>query len=152
MNILGKELDNKTVLEIGKFTILWAEFEKNYCNNECNSNAIWDFVSSYAVNEDLLRDLCNKLKGRIGYLGANENQYINYNLTPERARKPSQADLKTIEDFINFKGANLLSGAMLAIYRIRNNLLHGLKELSDLNEQIELFKSMNSVLENIRRK
>lgn len=152
MNILGKELENKTVLEIGKFTILWAEFEKNYCNNECNSNAIWDFASISTVNEDFLRDLCDKLKGRISYLGVNENQYINYNLTPERARKPSQADIKTIKDFINFKGENLLAGAMLAIYRIRNNLLHGLKELSELNGQIELFKSMNSVLENIRRK
>lgn len=131
MNILGKELENKTVLEIGKFTILWAEFEKNYCNNECNSNAIWDFASISTVNEDFLRDLCDKLKGRISYLGVNENQYINYNLTSERARKPSQADIKTIKDFINFKGENLLAGAMLAIYRIRNNLLHGLKELSE---------------------
>ena len=33
---------------------------------------------------------------------------------------------------------------------IRNNLLHGLKIISELNGQIELFKAINLVLENIK--
>ena len=152
LEILGEELDNEIILEIGKFTILWAEFEKQYCNNNCKSNAIWNFASNFQVNEDILQDLCEKLKGRIDSLGLNEYEYVNYNLIPEGAIKPSLADLKTIKDFINFSGENLLAGALLSIYRIRNNLLHGLKELSELNGQVALFKSMNKVLENIRRK
>lgn len=152
MKILGKELNNELVLEIGKFTILWAEFEKEYCRKNCSSNAIWEFANDFIVNEDILKDLCKKIKGRIDNLGLNKFEYVNYSLIPEGAIKPSQADLKTIKDFINFSGKNLLAGAFLCIYRIRNNLLHGLKILSELNEQIELFKSMNKVLENIRRK
>ena len=60
-----------------------------------------------------------------------------------------------MRDFINLDelvNSDWICGALLCIYRIRNNLLHGLKELSELNGQIGLFKSMNNVLENIRRK
>lgn len=152
MEINNKKLNNEIVLEIGKFTILWAEFEKEYCNNNCNSNSIWDFSTMYDIKREVLKDFAEKLKGRVDYYGVDEFIYVNYNLVPEGARTPSSLDLNTIQDFLNFNGANLVAGAFLAIYRIRNNLLHGLKILSELNGQLELFKAMNKVLENIRRK
>lgn len=36
MKIRDFELKNKTVLEIGKFAILWNWFEKEFCENNCN--------------------------------------------------------------------------------------------------------------------
>ena len=48
------------------------------------------------------------------------------------------------------KGDNLNSGCLLAIYRIRNNLMHGLKMVEQLNDQFELFQAVNDVLESIK--
>lgn len=36
MKIKGCELKNETVLEIGRFAILWNCFESEWCNNKCN--------------------------------------------------------------------------------------------------------------------
>ena len=41
-------------------------------------------------------------------------------------------------------------GCLLVIRRIRNNMMHGLKAVSELDKQIELFRSANEVLESIR--
>lgn len=38
------------------------------------------------------------------------------------------------------------AGCLLAILQIRNNMFHGFKEYSDLNNQIDLFKAANEVL------
>ena len=40
MKIKGCELKNETVLEIGRFAILWNCFERNCCNNNCNPSSI----------------------------------------------------------------------------------------------------------------
>ena len=47
------------------------------------------------------------------------------------------------------KGTDLNSGCLLVIYRIRNNLMHGLKMVEELNGQFELFQAVNGVLESI---
>jgi len=145
--IKDTELTDDIVLEIGKFTILWADFEYKYCQNDCNSESIWRFAKDHNIMSDELRDFSTTLKGRFKEDG-DVICYVNYNLIPEGSRKPTTADLKTIQDFIEYKGENLTAGAFLAIYRIRNNLLHGLKrEISNLQDQKELFQSINKVLE-----
>jgi hypothetical protein len=40
-------------------------------------------------------------------------------------------------------------GCLLIVQRIRNNMMHGLKDICDLNEQLELFQAANEVLEGI---
>ena len=140
------ELKQETILEIGKFCILWAEFEKEHCNNDCNSNLIWQFAQTHKTDIPILQNLSQELNGRVDLYEDNIVHYVDYNLTPQGARKPSVGDLKTIKDFIAFKGENLLAGALLSIYRIRNNLLHGLKNVNELDGQIELFKAINAVL------
>lgn len=49
---------------------------------------------------------------------------------------------------MKMKKPTLLGGIYL-IERIQNNLCHGLKEISDINDQVPLFKSINNVLLNI---
>lgn len=155
MNILGEELENKIVFEIGKFTILWEEFEKNYCSNNCNSKKILAFSLTISVDNKILKDFSKELHGRTEYFNEDIETYTNYNLIPQNAHRPKSKYIKIMRDFINLDelvNSDWICGALLCIYRIRNNLLHGLKELSELNGQIGLFKSMNKVLENIRRK
>lgn len=152
MKILNEKLNENIVKQIGKFTILWAEYEKQYCRNNCNSTTIRDFAKNYIVDTEILQDFAIKARGRIGRINENEAEYVSYNLIPENANQPNKDDIQEMYKFIEQQGDENTLGAFLCIYRIRNNLLHGLKAISELNEQIELFKSMNKVLENIRRK
>ena len=48
------------------------------------------------------------------------------------------------------KEEDLGCGCLLVIYRIRNNLMHGLKCIEQLNDQIKLFEAVNDVLETLR--
>lgn len=51
--------------------------------------------------------------------------------------------------FIEQTGDELTRGCFLVIHRIRNNLMHGIKLLEELDGQIELFRAANAVLESI---
>ena len=60
--------------------------------------------------------------------------------------------MKMMQMFLLQIGNNdeLVCGCLLVIRRIRNNMMHGLKVIKELNDQIELFRSANEVLESIR--
>lgn len=36
MLIKGYDLQEETVLEVGKFAVLWNWFERSWCDNNCN--------------------------------------------------------------------------------------------------------------------
>ena len=44
----------------------------------------------------------------------------------------------------------IVLGCLMSIYRIRCNMMHGLKIVKQLDNQYELFKAVNGVLESIR--
>lgn len=155
IKIQGANLSDEIVKEIGKFTILWAEFEKEYCNNNCNDSLLVANKDNFIVDEDIITKFNTNLHGRAEAFHEDIEIYINYNLIPNKAHRPRDEYIKIMRDFINLDKqvkSDWICGALLCIHRIRNNLLHGLKILSELNCQVELFKSMNKVLENIRRK
>lgn len=152
MKIKECKLEDNIVTEIGKFTILWAEFEKEYCNNDCSDKLIIQEKDSFRVKENLLMCFNNNLHDRMEYFNTDIEAYTNYNLIPENARKPKNEYIKIMKDFINLDELvknDWVCGALLYIYRIRNNLLHGLKIISELNKQLDLFKSMNAILKSI---
>lgn len=57
-----------------------------------------------------------------------------------------------MQNFMDQTGDDLNCGCLLVIYRIRNNLMHGLKMVEELNNQLKLFKAVNGVLESIRER
>ena len=150
IKILNENFSEEIVNEIGKFTILWCNFEKEYCNTRCSSDKIRNISMIYSVDECLLRNLSKKLQLRVSDI-EDISSYVKFNLIPLEADQPTEDDRLEMKKFVEYKGDNLLRGALLTIYRIRNNLLHGLKVISELNEQIELFKAMNLVLENLEK-
>lgn len=50
MKIRDFELKNKTVLEIGKFAILWNWFEKEFCENNCNYSRLKDAFENVRID------------------------------------------------------------------------------------------------------
>ena len=78
------------------------------------------------------------------------HEYVQQGLSPIGARQPQEDDKRLMEEFLKQSGDDLTCGCLLTIYRIRNNLMHGLKQIEDLDTQLDLFKAVNEVLESVR--
>lgn len=150
MLIQGSELNNSLVMEIGKFTILWNCFERFVCDNNCNSNRIKTIASSIQIDQEKQEKLAKELKERSSLFDQISSVYVETGLHPYNARKSSKDDIKLMEEFIEQTGNDMKIGCLLTIYRIRNNMLHGLKIIEELNDQLNLFRAVNGVLESIR--
>lgn len=77
--------------------------------------------------------------------------YVATGLHPG-AGNSTQSDMICMQNFMDQTGDDLNCGCLLVIYRIRNNLMHGLKMVEELNNQLKLFKAVNGVLESIRER
>lgn len=150
MLIKGINLRVDTVNEIGKFAILWNLFEHDWCNNACNHSKIKEIVPEIHVDDGIQRELARVLNERRSWFSQLEMDYVKESLHPGNARKSLDEEMDIMHNFLTGEGNDLLCGCFLVIYRIRNNMMHGLKIAEELDGQIDLFKAVNKVLENIR--
>ena len=152
MKIRGTEIRDEVVAEIGRFAILWNYFEKDFCMNCCNPRKIKEVKERIAVEPEKIDVFLKVLSKRRHHFGFNVSEYIRTGLYPGNARRTGSEDESCMRDFMEEIRDNTLDGCLLIIYRIRNNLMHGLKLPKDLNDQLELFQSANEVLESIKMK
>jgi len=148
-----KYLDCKknTVLEVGKFAILWNIFEHIKFGEDCRLDDIKNLESELMKlnREQPFVKLATTLRMRAKEQGFTIEEYVETQLF-KKGHKPKDSSIipLTIE-FINSPRKNNQVGAMYAIYRIRNNMFHGTKAPYALDNQIELFEDANKVLESV---
>ena len=152
MKIRNFELKDETVLEIGKFAVLWNWFEKTFCNNNCNYNRLKESIEFIKIDETKQKRLAEVFDVRKYMFMQITEDYVNTGLYPDNARrsKTDKEERKAMEDFINQSGDEVALGCLMTIYRIRCNMMHGLKIVEQLDDQYELFKAVNGVLESVR--
>lgn len=143
VNIIGCDLHKETVLAVGKFAILWNIFEREKCGNHCTTSKIEELTFN---TSDKWQRLAEVLKRRQEQFDLTEGQYIARKL---RQRGLNSEQIEKIKRFLQSNGQEDVIGGLFAIYRIRNNMFHGLKEYQMLNTQKELFDAVNNVLESI---
>lgn len=147
-------INDETIFEVGKFAILWNIFENMKCKYDCKCDKIIEMEKSleYLGNKPF-KQFATELATRAINKNSNINAYVNNYLYPANGARISEIDrtcyIPIVIEFIESDGKKNLSGALLAIYRIRNNMFHGLKGHSELDDQIDLFKAMNAVLEEV---
>ena len=151
MIIKNMGFNDDIVSEIGRFAILWNFFESNYFDNNCGDKQIVQKSKTLVADDEKLASFRQVLHDRRDRLyNQNNDQYINNGLFPENARHNNLQFDQYMNDFMNQEGDHRFTGCLLIIYRIRNNLMHGLKDIRDLNEQLVLFRAASDVLESIR--
>lgn len=144
--ILNKNLDNKTIIEIGKFAILWNIFESQKMGNNCIEDKLKELSSKVITSANWKKFAC-ELKKRSEIVSLDTNEYVDSGLS--LGKGIMKRNKQIVKDFINSNGEGNLDGGLIAIYRIRNNMFHGLKDWTQLDEQIELFASINKIIEEI---
>lgn len=151
MKIKNYNLNDELILEIGKFSVLWNCFERFQCSNSCSSNKIRTICANISIEKDKEVVLATVLNKRISFYNMIIHEYVQQGLSPSGARQPQKDDKRLMEEFLEQSGDDLTCGCLLTIYRIRNNLMHGLKQIEDLDTQLDLFKAVNEVLESVRK-
>ena len=150
MKIKNYNLDDELILEIGKFSVLWNCFERFQCSNSCSPNKIKNICTKISIKKDKEVVLATVLNRRRSFYNMIISEYVQQGLSPIGARQPQEDDKRLMEEFLKQSGDDLTCGCLLTIYRIRNNLMHGLKQIEDLNTQLDLFKAVNEVLESVK--
>lgn len=149
MLIKGYNLQEETVLEVGKFAVLWNWFERSWCDNNCNPTKIKSIAKTIPVDTERQANLAEVLNKRRHWFGQLEMDYVRDSLHPGNARASSEEDMMVMRQFIEQSGDELTRGCLLVLHRIRNNLMHGMKLLEELDGQIELFRAATAVLESV---
>lgn len=152
MWIKNFELDDGTVMEVGKFAVLWNLFEKHFCQNKCNPKKLKEIAPEVIIDECVMMNLSKALNIRRSWFDMMISDYAKESLHPENANQSKDEDIDYMIQFLEFNGDNILLGCLLVINRLRNNLMHGLKIAEQLDNQIDLFKATNAVLETISRR
>lgn len=149
MLIKGYNLQEETVLEVGKFAVLWNWFERSWCDNNCNPTKIKRISTTIHVDPEKQAHFAEVLNTRRQWFGQLEMDYVRDSLHPGNARASSEEDMTVMRQFIEQSGDELTRGCLLVLHRIRNNLMHGMKLLEELDGQIELFRAATAVLESV---
>lgn len=100
MLIKGYSLQEETVFEIGKFTILWNWFECSWCHNNCNPRKIKQIATRIHIDEEKQAHLAEVLNERRNWFGQLEAEYVRDSLHPDNARASKEEDMDVMRQFI----------------------------------------------------
>lgn len=151
MIINSVDLSNGLIIEIGKFAILWNCFERDFFNYRCNPHKIINSYDNIYIDRDKQHIFANVLNKRRLQFNFDIDEYVEEGLHPSNSNGSTPESTKLMKKFIECPSEDNRCGCLLIILKLRNNLMHGLKDISELDKQIELFQAINLVLESIKR-
>ena len=107
-------------------------------------------ASVVSIDNEKQAKLSKVLNQRRRSFGLDISGYIETRLHPRNARHNSPENKHFMKQFLEQSDEDLRFGCLLVIFRIRNNMMHGLKCIEELNDQFKLFQAVNDVLESIK--
>lgn len=151
INIWGCNVNDETCRAIGEFTIAWAQFELTFFNNNYTAVTANQISVRKTTNETALI-MENVRKALLDYAN---NYYGQKSLVDRLCIRPNEKNyVSPITDFLSDKYSTMTmeKKVIAAIYigsRVRNNMLHGLKDIATLDDQIRIFESLSIYLVHI---
>lgn len=156
MDFFGNGVDLKTegIDRVRNFSLLWNLFETYACNKRADINSISNAVDNINAKEPIPSEL---ITDHISYFS---NRYFNEDGTPKaifaglkfRQGQTDQAAKQQVTLTLTGNQNNPvenLKSLLYILYRFRNNLFHGGKEVIRLNGQIDNFIIANDLLTNV---
>lgn len=127
------------------FAFFWNLFERKIaeCKAEISKSRDYtsqlDFDSRY--DEDL-EEIWEYLKNRYVAIGVVTDKFKDFEFKPNDKKEFVQATLLAYDS----SKADKYESILRIIFRLRNNLLHGVKDIIQINEQNGLFRNANHFL------
>jgi hypothetical protein len=141
-----RELSGDERDAIMQFLLLWSLFEARALNTHGNANSILAVAKRWAA-KGLLAD--ESFNPELSYF---QNRYyadgdFTYHFDHLNLRRADQPDL--VQRVLKNEAADLAEMAaalLIIVYRLRNNLFHGVKGAYEIRGQFENFSHANAVL------
>lgn len=151
MIIAKYDIQDEVIIEIGKFALLWNDFENRFLSNgdykklptECEKIIIRNQTSC----EEFRCYLCS-----VREQCAIQDGFYDDFLFPQKSnRKIKDNEKEAIRAFLEMplESDKQLYGCLLIIKRYRDNLMHGIKDINLLEEQKSAFEIINEILESL---
>jgi hypothetical protein len=140
-------VDADTFEPILHFSLMWNLFEKDICGKDANQTSIEKSVQSAFAAKRLsltpFEEHLRYFKTRAHQNGMTIERYLDaLKMTNEKARRLTSGVLSGELTDPN----NAIYALLLIAHRIRNNLFHGEKDVAMLHSQVDLFRTVNSLL------
>lgn len=127
---------------IKDFSLIWNVFENVVCQNRFNLQSIENGIINHQMNADNFNAHLQYFKQRYVTNGILNPRfpYLNFR---QNDRRP------LIEDVllgVNTNNNDIILALIIIVYRYRNNLFHGLKNMQKIDQQKDNFDNANNVL------
>jgi hypothetical protein len=131
----GHELAPETLHVVSSFTLMWNLFENTACNTSANIKTFEHIAASIAERGDDPAEIATALQfWKKRYYGESKFNSLFEGLAFRDCDR--REFVEAVLSGAVFDAKNQLLAVMIIVYRLRNNLFHGLKEISTLNEQV----------------
>ena len=139
----------ETVESIGRFTIVWNLFEHHYMGNNAHEAGIYKLPLSFIDDIDtpeintLIENYRTAVRHyfNVDYRDLND-EMISRVFYPSRKSGRYSSEIKDFFDYRN----NSFKACLCSICRIRNNMLHGEKDVYSINYQIDIIIAATEIL------
>lgn len=138
----GINLNEEDLLEIKDFAFIWNVFESRICDKYFSIEKVEDAMQTIDFKADEFQPHLDYFKHR--YM---ENNISNDKFIFLRFNRSDREDFVRailLDEITNTK--SIILGMIIIVYRFRNNLFHGNKDIRAINEQQENFTNANSLL------
>lgn len=167
MRIADSTLEDRVVMEVGKFAVLWNKFERYYFNTQYSRTKLNLNLPRIMgrFNENNIAALNNAVTQRMqnlylnGFGNGQTDYYVRNKLGVRKAlwdKHIQENDIELVKSFIDqdvaLQNEDKMKAAIIICYRIRCNMFHGIKDTKEadirgLGAQTELFVAVNNLLE-----
>lgn len=147
------DVQNEGIERVRNFVLLWNMFETFGCNKNANirtiRTAVENINATVHISNEMLNPFVDYFAGR--YFNDNGTNKAIFEGLKFRGGDDIQAkeDVRLILTRQIVESKEVLKGLLFILFRFRNNLFHGEKQVVLLNTQISNFSYANRLLANV---
>lgn len=139
------EDNDELFTQLKNFVLFWGLFEKEYFNKHCHDNELAEWVPSFTLESHFVNICISQLREWYLNPDGTVNHYLIdnklYHDAPKGTKDALEEGLESDNDTLQVRAI------IIAIYRYRNNLFHGEKDIAtNAPHYHELFAFANRFL------
>jgi len=127
---------------IKDFSLIWNVFENIVCNNNCSVVRLTERLNPIDFELAEFEESLNYFKNRYVDNGVTNERFGHLNFSHNDRRE-------LVENVLlgnDIEISNIVLALTIIVYRYRNNLFHGLKQMEFIDQQQENFENANLIL------
>lgn len=142
----GHSIDEATYQSIADFCVMWALFEGTELHGiEVAVDELTNVANRIATSIQNIQEQLDYWKNRYVEDGHTNNRFMHLNLNHAPHRDLVTQVLTEAED----NQENIVLALLLITYRLRNNLFHGVKDITRIRHQTENLNNASEFLKNV---